>query len=105
LYRHALCLIYPSFAEGYGSPVAEALCSGVPVVTSSQSPMADIGKEAVALADPLSVSEIANAVLRIISSEQDHSVWKRRARERGGELRAQRKTDELISIYAGLARS
>lgn len=32
--RHAQALLFPSFAEGYGMPLAEALAAGVPVIAS-----------------------------------------------------------------------
>ena len=34
LYRHALALIFPSFGEGFGIPVLEALSHGTPVLAS-----------------------------------------------------------------------
>lgn len=105
LYRHALCLVYPSFAEGYGSPVAEAICSGAPVVTSFQSPMAEIASEAALLVDPRSDIEIAGAVLRMISSQEEHARWKLCARERAKELRGYRASDAILSLYAGLVES
>lgn len=43
----ALCLIYISHYEGFGLPVLEAMASGVPVITSSDSAMSEIGEEAV----------------------------------------------------------
>lgn len=34
LYREAICALFPSFAEGFGYPIYEALSQGTPVVTS-----------------------------------------------------------------------
>ncbi len=42
LYRGARCLVYASLYEGFGIPVAEALACGCPVVTSRDSPMAEL---------------------------------------------------------------
>ena len=44
-YRLAHCLIFPSLNEGFGLPVAEALASGTPVVTSEFGSMQEIAAQ------------------------------------------------------------
>lgn len=41
-YRHARALVYPSHLEGFGLPVAEAMLSHCPVITTRHSAMAEI---------------------------------------------------------------
>ncbi|MEP6502119.1 MAG: glycosyltransferase [Betaproteobacteria bacterium] len=43
LYSHARALLFPSLAEGFGWPIAEALACGCPVVTTGAAPMTEIG--------------------------------------------------------------
>jgi glycosyltransferase involved in cell wall biosynthesis len=105
LYRHALCLIYPSFAEGYGLPVAEAIASGLPVVTSIGSPMAEIAGDAANLVDPHSAADIADAVLRMTSSGTELARWKSRARDRAKVSAASCPADAMLALYADLGAS
>jgi len=53
LMRGARALLLPSFAEGYGMPVAEALSVGTPVICSDLSALREAGGEAPDFLDPL----------------------------------------------------
>src|SRR5207237_9609683 len=46
LFRQAAAVAYPSHEEGFGLPALEALACGAPLVTSAESPMADIAGSA-----------------------------------------------------------
>jgi glycosyltransferase involved in cell wall biosynthesis len=67
LYRHALVFAYPSFAEGFGMPVLEALASGTPVVTSSTTALPEVIGEAGLVVDPTDEGALAAALQRICS--------------------------------------
>jgi glycosyltransferase involved in cell wall biosynthesis len=41
-YSGASLLLFPSFAEGFGWPIAEAMASGCPVITTNQAPMTEV---------------------------------------------------------------
>jgi glycosyltransferase involved in cell wall biosynthesis len=62
LYREAAAVAYPSFEEGYGLPVIEALACGAPVVTSVDTVMHELGGSAVIAVDPSDPSVIAAAL-------------------------------------------
>ena len=62
-------LIYPSFFEGFGIPILEALSAGVPVITSSTSCLPEAGGDAALYADPSQPEEIAECMLRILNDE------------------------------------
>jgi glycosyltransferase involved in cell wall biosynthesis len=49
----ACAVLLPSFAEGYGMPVAEALAAGVPVIASDLPSLREVGDEVPEYLDPL----------------------------------------------------
>lgn len=46
-YSGASLLLFPSLAEGFGWPIAEAMASGCPVITTNAPPMTEVGDKAV----------------------------------------------------------
>jgi glycosyltransferase involved in cell wall biosynthesis len=64
LYRGARCLVYASLYEGFGIPVAEALATGCPIVTSSGSAMQEIAGDDATYVDPTSVDSLREGIAR-----------------------------------------
>lgn len=69
VYRRAEALVFPSFVEGFGYPVLEAMDCGIPVITSNQSSLAEIGGKAAILVDPHNPQQIAAAMTRITDEQ------------------------------------
>ena len=67
LYRIADAFVFPSTKEGWGLVVMEAIASGIPVITSNQSPFTEFLSETQALlVDPNSPQAIAQAMKSIL---------------------------------------
>jgi glycosyltransferase involved in cell wall biosynthesis len=67
LYEGARLLVMPSFDEGFGIPVLEAMTIGVPVVAARRGSLPEVLGDAGLLVDPAKPSEMADAIARILT--------------------------------------
>lgn len=90
LYNLADWMVFPSVYEGFGMPVVEAWKCDVPVMTSNNSSLGEIGKNAAILVDPFSEKDIARGLTEILTMNEDNrehyiSKGRRRAMHFEGE--------------------
>jgi glycosyltransferase involved in cell wall biosynthesis len=67
LYSQAAALIFPSWYEGFGLPVLEAMNHGCPVICSSRTSLPEVGGDAAIYVNPGSAEDIAQAMLALES--------------------------------------
>ena len=70
LYRDAAVYVYPSFFEGFGIPVIEAMASGTPVVASSDPSLDEASGDAAVRVDPKSPESIADGIRRALQERE-----------------------------------
>jgi glycosyltransferase involved in cell wall biosynthesis len=78
-YNLADAFVFPSFAEGFGMPVLEAMACGCPVVASNQTSIPEVAGDAAVLVDPKNTDAIAKGVVDVLQS----SALRKRLRTRG----------------------
>ena len=59
IYSGAAVFVFPSFYEGFGLPILEAMACGVPVVASNASSLPEVGGEAALYSNPTDVLKIS----------------------------------------------
>jgi len=69
LYAAASLFVYPSFYEGFGFPVLEAMASGAPVITSNRASLPEITGSAAYLANPNKPEEIAEGMRSLLNNQ------------------------------------
>lgn len=73
IYAGALAYTSPSYYEGFGLTILEAMSQGVPVVASNRYSLPEVAGDAAIIVQPDSVEEIVNALDRIASDPQMRS--------------------------------
>jgi len=92
IYKLADIFVYPSFFEGFGIPVIEALFSGTPVITSNSSSLPEAGGKNSVYINPENFEDIKAKILFLWNNEAER---KRRADK--GFLYAENFRDEIIA--------
>jgi glycosyltransferase involved in cell wall biosynthesis len=70
LFKYAQLFIYPSFYEGFGIPILEAMKIGTPVVTSNITAMKEVAKDAALLIDPNDTEQIWAAMQKLLTDRE-----------------------------------
>jgi glycosyltransferase involved in cell wall biosynthesis len=65
LYQGATALVFPSWYEGFGLPVLEAMTQGCPVICSDRASMPEVGGEAVHYINPAATASITDAMVKL----------------------------------------
>lgn len=99
LYAGCRLFVYPSLYEGFGLPVAEAMASGVPVLTSNKSSIPEVAGGAAWLVEPEDDIAIRDGLLRAMEDE----TWRFKAVEAGlcraAELSWGKCIEKTLEVY------
>lgn len=70
LYKNATAFISPSYYEGFGIPILEAMSFGIPVIASDRGSIPEVTANATLLVDPDDIESLAKAIKKIVTDEK-----------------------------------
>lgn len=70
LYKKAQAFIMPSFEEGFGIPILEAMACSCPVVCSNAASLPEIGGDAALYFDPKNINDMAKKIQKILKNQK-----------------------------------
>ncbi len=102
LYRQAIATLLPSFEEGFGLPILEAMIRGCPVITSNCSASAEVGGYSAVLVDPHEPSQSTTAILHLNDDDKYRADMIDRGLSRASEFGWDRYFESLLETYRGV---
>lgn len=99
LYTNADVFVYPSYYEGFGLPILEAMACGVPTVTSNTSSLPEVGGDAALYFDPMSVDDIYQTLAKLLTNENLLLEMKKKGLERAKIFSWEKAGRESIDLF------
>jgi len=86
LYSGATCFVYPSFFEGFGLPVLEAMQCGAPVIAGNRTSIPEVVGNAGLLFDPFDTNALVQALTRVLDDSEYRAALRIQGLERAREF-------------------
>jgi len=99
LYALASCFVLPSFEEGFGLPILEAMVRGVPVACSNCSSLPEVAGDAALYFDPHDPGSIASAIERLLGDRELAGRLAEQGTERCKEFTWRRTAEATLACY------
>jgi glycosyltransferase involved in cell wall biosynthesis len=101
-YQNAEAFAYPSFYEGFGFPILEAMSMDCPVITSSVTATAEVAGEAALLVRPDSENEIVQAMERVSGDRELRTQLIAKGRSRMQDFTWKKCADQTVALYQSI---
>lgn len=103
LYGASDVCIYPSFYEGFGLPILEAMACGRAVACSNTTAMPEVAHAAALLFDPHAPSEMTRAMRDLLLNPELRARMERLGLQRAGHFSWERTAQRTLDVYYQVA--
>lgn len=104
LYRTSMAFVYPSYLEGFGVPLLEAMAWGLPILTATTGATAELAADTALLVDPHDIAAISDGFLRLTEmTAPDRQAQQAASRSRAAEFTFDRYLSTMEAAVSGTA--
>ncbi len=102
LYQNALAFIIPSYYEGFGIPILEAMSCGCPVLAANKSSIPEVASDAALYFDPKDAKSIRNSVEKITSDKKFRDSLIEKGYQRNDMFSWNQTAEKTLKVYNSL---
>jgi glycosyltransferase involved in cell wall biosynthesis len=99
LYSSCFAFVYPSFYEGFGLPVLEAMACGAAVITGNTGSLPEVGGDAVRYINPESKETLIREMAFLNDHPQKRKEYQTLSREQAKKFSWHRAAKTLLEVY------
>lgn len=105
LYTLCSVFVFPSLYEGFGLPIAEAMCCGAPVIAGNSSSLPDVVGDAGLLVNAASPEELSRAILKLLMDEKLRLEMSERSQKRSLDFSWENVATKVVSAYEAVRKA
>ena len=105
LYSGATCFVYPSYFEGFGLPILEAMKCGTPVVAGNRTSIPEVAGEAALLFDPLDTKSLVEALQLLLADPEYRAALSLKGLQRANAFSWKTTARLTLEVYERAARA
>lgn len=103
--RQADFLVFPSYYEGFGLPLLEAMAAGVPVVCSSAASLPEVAGDAGIFFDPFSERDMAEKIAQVASGDALKADLRQKGFLNLERFSWQKTAMQTVAVYDGILQN
>ncbi len=100
LYKNAAAFILPSFEEGFGLPILEAMACGCPVVASNVASLPEVGGDAAVYFNPQDLDDMANKISKVLENTELREQLIEKGKKRYKEYSWEKLANQTLEVYS-----
>lgn len=99
LYKNARLFVMPSFEEGFGMPLLEAMAGGCPVVSSNAGSLPEVGGDAALYFDPADMRDMGDKIGRVLTDNSLRNNLIKKGKQRVKVFSWEKLARQTLEVY------